>query len=245
MKIRLDFVTNSSSSSFIIGKKGKSGKTVENTFQVLKGLYKEYIDKFEIAKQYISEHPDCGLTIKTEDKGHFEYITYADWNKGWHALQQVTKNCKKDLKFDPWGWSLDDEKREIIKFKTYAAYQQYWMDKVTHIKDEYIDAPFTICSLRDPHGIQTISNDGDWYEKDGEYYTTREARYHMQDLSLDSFLIEWYKDEFKTPIDYDKIKEPCFDLLGQVCIYSESGNIPEYVVDKLRKISEFSCNHMG
>ena len=67
----------------------------------------------------------------------------------------------------------------------------------------------------------------------------------MQDLSIDSFLIEWYKDEFKTPIDYDKVKEPCFDLLGQVCIYSESGNIPEYIVDKLRKISEFSCNHMG
>lgn len=245
MKVRLDFVTNSSSSSFVIGKKGKSGRTVENTFHVVKDLYKEYIEKFEQAKQYIATHPDCGLVIKTEGKGHYEYITYADWEKSFHALQQIEKKIKKDLGFDPWGWSLDDEVRFVIMFQTYADYQQYWMDKVTHVKDQYIEAPFTICSLRDSHGIQTISNAGDWYEKDGEYYTTREARYHMQDLSLDSFLIEWYKDEFKTPIDYDKVKEPCFDLLGQVCIYSESGHIPEYVVDKLRKISEFSCNHMG
>ena len=48
----------------------------------------------------------------------------------------------------------------------------------------------------------------------------------------------------------DLIKEfpkekACLYLLGRVCIHSESGYILNNVVNKLRDISEYSCNHMG
>lgn len=37
----------------------------------------------------------------------------------------------------------------------------------------------------------------------------------------------------------------CLYLLGRICIHSECGYIPDYVVEKLSGISEYSCNHMG
>lgn len=40
-------------------------------------------------------------------------------------------------------------------------------------------------------------------------------------------------------------EEACLWLLGRVAVLSECGDIPEYCVEKLSKISECSCNHMG
>ena len=41
------------------------------------------------------------------------------------------------------------------------------------------------------------------------------------------------------------IDKACLFLLGRICIHSECGYIPEYVVEKLSEVSEYACNHMG
>ena len=53
--------------------------------------------------------------------------------------------------------------------------------------------------------------------------------------------MEEYIDHIKT----NKINNPCFEFLGQVCIYSESGKIPDPIVKEISEICEFYCNHMG
>ena len=244
MKVRLDFVTNSSSSSYIIGKCGKTGHTVENTFQMLKNLYKDYIEKFEKTKVYILENQNSGLTLyKKNDYESFSLqdgIRFGMWEK-------ISKKYKKNFGFDPYGWFITDTIRMIPTFKTYAEYQEYWMKQVSEATDNYVEAPFTICNLRDKNGIKTISNEGDWYEENGEYKVTRSAKYYVQDLSEDCFLLDWYADEIKKKNKKKgkEITEPCYELLGQVCIYSESSNIPMYIVEQLEKMSEFSDMHMG
>ena len=43
-------------------------------------------------------------------------------------------------------------------------------------------------------------------------------------------------------IPEDKV---CLYVLGKICICSECGYLPDYVVERLEEISEYSCNHMG
>ena len=42
-----------------------------------------------------------------------------------------------------------------------------------------------------------------------------------------------------------KNKNIHLELLGRVCVASESGYIANYVVEELKKLSRYSCNHMG
>ena len=67
MKIRTSFVTNSSSSSFIIGRHDED-VTVNIVFNMLKTLYKEYLNKKDKFKE------DCShYGIEWVD-GHFKFI---------------------------------------------------------------------------------------------------------------------------------------------------------------------------
>ena len=43
-------------------------------------------------------------------------------------------------------------------------------------------------------------------------------------------------------IPEDKV---CLYVLGKICVCSECGYLPDYVVERLEEISEYSCNHMG
>ena len=51
MKIRSDFVTNSSSSSFIIGRHDDD-ITVDAVFNIMKGLYQDYLDILALTYHY-------------------------------------------------------------------------------------------------------------------------------------------------------------------------------------------------
>ena len=253
MKIRRGFVTNSSSSSFIISEKTES--SVEDVYQLIRGLYLEFEEKFQLAIEYtkhsinVAYSEDKGIYISGESKYTYEYCKTIRT-----AFEQV-------VGVDLWDFCGYKGLPEWINScDTYDKYKDYWKEKT---KGTYREAPFVIGDFLNPT-VVWLTNGGtteeidtgygndtlNWYFECAEDFPgcTRDfSECPMKKLYERN---KWYgfnMDECeckKIQSSYGK-ENICYEILGRFCIYSECGYIPQWIVDQLSDISEYSCNHMG
>lgn len=257
MKVRSDFVTNSSSSSFVIGKKDDASATIESVYQIVRGFYIDFLYARDEAQMYIASNPEFPVKYISDEDGYcyFECIE-KNRDKYWQV---------KDLFEEKFGISTFEyfaPQYEWLDCDSYLEYEKYWLGKMkdSHGRD---NAPFTIADFLEEKEVEWLH-----YHFNPEYGTKVHA------VNSKSDVLGWYfpyiEEAFEYANDCDKCRykgccyedkcansrstivinnvpedKACLYMLGRVCIHSECGYMPNYVVDRLCDISEYSCNHMG
>jgi len=273
MKFRTDFVTNSSSSSFILSFSDRCNDdlTIEDAYQLIYQMFVKHYETVMSVINYIKSDSNSRMTF--DEDGYLRYKNGKyEWNdddnkKYWNKLKKKFGNDFDD--FD-----INENKVSWVPLcPTYEDYLKYWTEKVyCENYSPSINAPFDICDYRaetmdvlhyrrcdydldtDEHiyfDTPTVPVDKS-YENDelGWYF------YHIDKyLEDENFKPEKYWDDEEN-IDWDKIREirrrtednGLFIervLNGRFAILSECGYIPDCIVDQLRGECEYSCNHMG
>lgn len=256
MKVRQDFVTNSSSSSFVIGKKDDASATIENVYQIIKGFYEELLVARDAALEYIAVNPKVGIEyIEKDGYGHFKSNDKVQ-SKRWEKMDLFEKQ------FGISTFEYIATNYDWLNCHSYSEYESYWLNRMKD-SDWRVHAPFTIADFLEEKEVEWLH-----YHFNPKYDTK------VHRVNSKSDVLGWYfpyiEEAFEDANDCDKCRykgccyeekcansrsaivtnnipedKACLYMLGRVCIHSESGYIPNYVVNKLRDISEYSCNHMG
>lgn len=270
MKKRLGFVTNSSSSSFIISNQ-KNFNTLDDVYQVVLNLFKDYRNKIKEMIQYCEERPN--FPIGAKDGALYTKDGKYDWEmSNREAAQELYKIIGDEyfslyyanLSFTDWVEHCPD----------YQSYYDYWYNKmyVTKEKDTrgfQSHAPFSICdytkeTMDTLHYIPYDFENGECIERDNPTTNVEKDE-----------LVDWYFLCCHSNYNNDCKKHGCYYLrneymdiddcaivrkckkqgipmeelqlkvLGRFAILSEGGYIPEPIVDQLSKICKYHCNHMG
>ena len=249
MKIRNDFVTNSSSSSYIIGKKDDD-VTVESVYQMIRKYYIEFHSKILEMVSY----------VRNEMKKDIEINQIED---GWYAIKSELKwedNNKLEEKFGTginsyawWDYSW------VEQCETYEDYKTYWTIKMGNSDNDYRPyAPFTIIdySSKERVHILHLGKGGLKYKSDSGnskssvlewYFNYAEEAFNHEPYKEGMYCNRGYYEALTDRIQSEKIpkSKACLYLLGKILVDSEDGYIPEYVASKLRYEARYACSHMG
>lgn len=252
MKFRTDFVTNSSSSSFVLGQYDDN-TTVDDVYQLLKDLY---VKHNKTRDALIEAGKDMGFTFAKGTVAIVEDGNIIDYTAGpsyWEKRRRIAEAVQRTYNVDICDFTAPISYPTWMQMQTYKEYEDYWLAE--YAKDKHGSAPFAIVDLTQK-GAQIY---------DLTCYTCAENKATVDEIAIDT--LGWYfpcqdsdnpeeecswcptqKEEclkMKAALKEGKSDNIPALLLGKICIISECGYIPFSIVKELADISNFACNHMG
>lgn len=247
MKCRKGFVTNSSSSSFIIGMADDDSVTKDVVFELIRDLYRDYFKNRDNAIQFLKEnHIKC---YYNKEKGSFNIEYNMD---KFQEINNIIINSFDISLLDRFDYDIG-----WLSCNSYQEYEEYWIEKAKEGKEEgkYYPAPFNIFDyIKDDfikestseHSIKIDKTEHSWILR---YYYPASDYFYDESLSCENCCKkEWCKDEIKKNCEQarERIKKEniqpnklCEVLLGKICVLSVSGRMPFAIEEQLGELSNF------
>lgn len=259
MKVRNGFVTNSSSSSFIIGKVGEKKVTLDDVFSIIKDAYRDWLKKSQEYFDYVTE-----MHKKNANYPHMEgYCLVFNEGDSFEKKCAISNELNRNLGISHYDL-YNGRNIDFLNCETYEDYKKLAQKKIKEAEEKgertYNLVPFTIDYMTNPNPVlfhNGIYPESEKYDEDKESYTYGEIlswycpkSYEDGDIPTEDYCKhcsdrEWCGGEDAREVISKNTELAPVERLGQVCIYSECGYIDDYVVDQLAEIAHLWCNHMG
>ncbi|MCI8630603.1 MAG: hypothetical protein HFE57_14130 [Firmicutes bacterium] len=239
MKYRLDFITNSSSSSFIFGKPNENTIIIDDVYNIIKKLASDLIDIIDAIDKIASttsEFKEYYLNLRGYKNILSRFDVYDRLRNDKNFQQTVMEEFKKH------NITLQDDSKKPNTSFTYTSFLFCYTDNydISWIRQIAEDSHLFCSDAVDFREEKYHSNE-EYKEKIEECLD-----WYLSDSTLDDYReFDWDLGELREFREDVSVYDLAYQYLGEVALLGDDPCMPSFLYDYLKTKVDFACMHMG